>query len=131
MIRSGVGKLQAYFSRGHARTVQAKINITGTFFLKGLGILLSLIIVPMTITYLSPERYGVWIALSSIIGWLSFFDIGFGNGLRNKFVEAIARGDKELAKIYVSTTYAILAIIITLVWAVTAIATFFVDWLAF
>lgn len=131
MIRSGVSKLQAYFSQGHARTVQAKINITGTFFLKGLGILLSLIIVPMTITYLSPERYGVWIALSSIIGWLSFFDIGFGNGLRNKFVEAIARGEKELAKIYVSTTYAILAIIITVVWAVTVIATFFVDWGSF
>jgi hypothetical protein len=45
MIRSGVNKLQNYFSQGHTRTVQAKINITGGFLLKGLGVLLSMLIV--------------------------------------------------------------------------------------
>ena len=38
--------------------------------------------------------YGL--TLSSIIGWFAFFDIGFGNGLRNKFAEAIAKGDHQL-----------------------------------
>jgi O-antigen/teichoic acid export membrane protein len=131
MIGSGVNKIQAYFSQGHARTVRAKINITGGFLLKGIGVLLSMLIVPMTINYVSPNEYGVWIAISSAILWLSFFDIGFGNGLRNKFVEAIANGNKELAKIYVSTTYAILALIISIVWVIAAIAANYVDWARF
>ncbi|GAB2975162.1 O-antigen export protein [Mucilaginibacter puniceus] len=131
MIKSGINKLQTYFSRGHTRSLQAKINVTGGFLLKGLGVLLSMLIVPMTINYISPNEYGVWIALSSAILWLSFFDIGFGNGLRNKFVEAIAHGNKELAKIYVSTTYAILTIIISIVWVVAFIGSYYVNWASF
>ena len=71
--------------------------------------------VPITIHYVNPTQYGIWLTLSSIIGWFSFFDIGFGNGLRNKFTECIARGEHEKARIYVSTTYAILSIIISVV----------------
>ena len=70
---------------------------------------------PITIHYVSPSQYGIWVTLSSIIGWFSFFDIGFGNGLRNKFAESVAKGEHELARVYVSTTYAILAIIIAIV----------------
>ncbi|WPU95793.1 oligosaccharide flippase family protein [Mucilaginibacter sabulilitoris] len=131
MIKSAINKLQSYLSQGHERTIQAKLNIIGTFFLKGLSILLSLLIVPMTINYISPYQYGIWITLSSIVGWLSFFDIGFGNGLRNKFVEAITKGEKELARIYVSTTYAILTIIIIIIYIITAVATCFIDWSKF
>ena len=48
-------------------------------------------LVPLTIHYINPTRYGIWLTVSSIIGWVSFFDIGFGNGLRNKFAEALAK----------------------------------------
>lgn len=60
-----------------------------------------------------------------------FFDIGFGNGLKNKFVEAIAHGDIKLAKIYVSTTYGIMAIIISGIWLVTILVSRFVNWSEF
>lgn len=50
--------------------------------------------------------------MSSIIGWFGFFDIGLGNGLRNRLAEALAKEDLKLARIYVSTTYAILSLII-------------------
>ncbi len=59
--------------------------------------------------------------LSSIVGWFSFFDIGLTQGLRNKFAEAKAKGDDELAQVYVSTTYAILAMIFFAVWALFSI----------
>ncbi|MBA4317781.1 MAG: hypothetical protein C0412_05220 [Flavobacterium sp.] len=68
--------------------------------------------VPITLHYLNTEKYGIWLTLSSIIGWFYILDIGLGNGLRNKFTEAVAKGNKELAKTYISTTYAILGIII-------------------
>ncbi len=103
-----------YFTQGNVRSIKAKQNITFSFLIKGLSIAISLVLVPLTIHYINPTRYGIWLTLSSIIGWLSFFDIGFGSGLRNKFAEAVAKGEHELARVYVSTTYAILSIIIVI-----------------
>ena len=116
-----------YF-QSHDRSKNIKANVIGSIFLKGISIFLSLLIVPLTIDYISPYQYGVWITLSSIIGWLSFFDVGFGNGLKNKFVEAITKGKIKLARIYVSTTYGILALIILSVWFISVILSKFVDW---
>ncbi|NEW83316.1 MAG: oligosaccharide flippase family protein [Mariniphaga sp.] len=76
---------------------------------------ISLVLVPLTIHYINPTQYGIWITLSSIVGWFGFFDIGFGNGLRNKFAEALAKGEHVLARTYVSTTYAILSIIVVII----------------
>lgn len=103
--------IMGLLNRGHTRSIKAKKNILATFLLKGISIPISLIIVPLTINYINPSRYGIWLTFTSIVGWFSFFDIGFGNGLRNKFAESIAKGEVEKAKIYVSTTYAILSII--------------------
>ena len=119
--------LSGYFSKSdRSKNIQA--NVIGSIFLKGISILLSLLIVPLTINYISPYEYGVWITISSIIGWLSFFDIGFGNGLKNKFVEAVTGGKIKLARIYVSTTYAILILIIFIVWLGSILISKFVDW---
>ncbi|MUP44558.1 MATE family efflux transporter [Gramella sp. BOM4] len=65
----------------------------------------NLLMVPLAISYLDSENYGVWLTLSSFIGWFSFLDVGLGNGLRNKFAEAKARDDFEKAQAYVSTAY--------------------------
>lgn len=100
------------FKKGNERSNKAKKNILLSILIKGISIAVSLVLVPLTIHYVNPTRYGIWLTLSSIIGWFGFFDIGFGNGLRNKFAEAVAKGDYEQARIYVSTTYAILSIII-------------------
>jgi len=102
-------------SKGHARSVKAKKNILYSFGLKGISILIGLLYVPLLLDYLDRERYGIWLTLASIIGWFEFFDIGLGNGLRNKFAEATATGKHELARVYVSTTYAILIMVFSVV----------------
>lgn len=99
-------------NKGHNRSVKAKRNILASFVIKGCNIAVSLILVPLTINYVNPTQYGIWLTLNSIIAWFAFFDVGFGNGLRNKFAEAIAKGEQELARIYLSTTYAILSMIV-------------------
>lgn len=104
--------VSSFFTKGDIRSLNAKKNIAFSVLIKGLNIATTLILVPLTINYVSPTKYGIWLTLSSIIGWLGFFDIGFGNGLRNKLTEAIAKGQFKLAKIYVSTTYAILSMIV-------------------
>jgi O-antigen/teichoic acid export membrane protein len=110
------------------RSVKAKKNIIASFIIKGLGIAISLVLVPLTINYINPTRYGIWLTLSAVIAWFSFFDIGFGNGLRNKFAEALAKGEVELARIYVSTTYAILSIIISVVLVLFLCVNPFLNW---
>jgi len=107
--------IKNFFTQGNERSINAKKNIVFIAMLKGFSIAISLFLVPVTIHYVNPTRYGIWLTLSSIVGWFNFFDIGLGNGLRNKFAEAVASGKTELARTYVSTTYAILIIIIAIV----------------
>ena len=107
--------IKEFFTKGHERTLLAKKNIIGSFGLKGLSILIQFLLIPLTLDYLNPTKYGIWLTLSAVIGWLGFFDIGLGNGLRNKLTEALALNDLKLAKNYISTTYAILFLIITCV----------------
>ena len=116
------------FFSGHERSVKAKKNILTSFLLKGVSILIGLILVPLTIDYLNPTKYGIWITLTSVIAWFSFFDIGLGNGLRNKFATAKAQGKDELARTYISTTYAIITIISIVLVVLFLIVNQFLDW---
>jgi len=127
-VLAGFSVLKNSINKGHQRSVKAKKNILASFIIRGCNIAISLVLVPLTIHYVNPTQYGIWLTLSSIIGWFGFFDIGFGNGLRNKFAEAIAKGEHELARIYLSTTYAILSIIITIVLVVFFCINPFLDW---
>ena len=120
--------LRSYFSVGHKRSLKAKKNIAASFLIKGINILIGLLLVPLTINYLNPTKYGIWITLSSIIAWFSFFDIGLGNGLRNKFAEALARGDQKSARTYISTSYAVMALIIAFVLILFYVLNHFLNW---
>ena len=117
-----------FFTQGNQRSLEAKKNILGSAAIKGISIVISLLMVPIVIHYVNSTQYGIWLTLSSIIGWFSFFDIGFGNGMRNKFAESIAKGEHEKARIYVSTTYAILTIIIAIILTLFFCINPFLNW---
>lgn len=117
-----------FLKKDEARSLNAKKNIIVSFVLSGMSILVSFILVPLTLEYLNPTKYGVWLTLSSIIGWLSFFDIGLGNGLRNKLTEALAINDINLAKTYVSTAYATITIIMIVLYIVFLVTLPLLNW---
>lgn len=94
-----------------ARTKLVKHHISLTFIYRALAIGLSYLLVPLTISYLDIEQYGIWMTLLSIMSWVTFFDIGLGNGMRNKLTESLAVRNIKLAKTYVSTTYALIGFI--------------------
>lgn len=107
-------------------------NITKHIFLsivyKGGSILMNFLLVPLTINFLDTENYGIWLTLSSFIAWFSFFDIGLGNGLRNKFAEAKAKNDMSLARGYVSSAYYTIGFLsLTLILIFTTF-NLFIDW---
>ncbi|MFV8393007.1 lipopolysaccharide biosynthesis protein [Flavobacterium sp. LB2P6] len=121
-------KFNSFFTEGHSRTLLAKKNIAASFLIKGGSIIIGLLLVPMTINYINPTQYGIWLTLSSIIGWFSFFDIGLGNGLKNKLAETNALGQNEKSQIYISTTYAILTIISLIVFLLFFCINPFLNW---
>lgn len=87
-----------------------------------------MILVPLTINYISSELYGIWLSLSSIVTWFSFFDIGFGLGLRNKLTTALAFRKYKYGKIMVSSTYAVMTLIFSGVGVLSYVLCSFVDW---
>ncbi len=117
-----------FITKGHERSVRAKKNIISSLLIKGVGIAISFVSLPITLSYVDSATYGVWLTISSIVGWFVFFDIGLTQGLRNRMAEARAKGDDNLAQVYVSTTYAILSIIFLCVWIIFIIANNFLDW---
>jgi O-antigen/teichoic acid export membrane protein len=117
-----------FFSKGHERSIKAKRNILGNVFVKVASTLVSLLIIPITINYINPTQYGIWLTLSSVIAWISLFDIGLGGGLRNRLTQALAEGNTVLAKAYVSTTYGVITLIIIFVSILFFIVNPFLNW---
>ena len=124
IIRSFKAKL----TQGSERSVKVKLNVAWMMLIKGANILVSLLLLPLTLKYVDSETYGVWLALSSMVGWISFFDIGINNGLRNRLTEAFANADMVTAKQYISTTYAILSIIFIPLMVILLLVLPLLDW---
>lgn len=117
-----------YYNQGAERSVKAKRNILYMLFIKGANILIGFLLVPITLNYVDSETYGIWMTLSTMIAWISFFDIGINNGLKNKLAEAFVHKDYKLCRKYISTTYAILTLIFSVVMVLLLAVTPYLDW---
>jgi len=103
-------------------------NIVQVGLYKVLNVLLGFAMVSLIVDYLDTYKYGVWVTLTSISAWFSFFDIGLGNGLRNKFAEAKAKNNMQEARVYVSTAYAVIGGIVLLLLGLYFAVSFLLDW---
>jgi len=123
-----VTKILGYLSSGHSRSVKIKQNIVLAFLFKVPAVVLDLLILRLTLDYLEPLKYGIWITLVSIVGWLSFSDFGMASGLRNRLAESLARSDIRQARVYVSTTYAMMVGIASSIVVFFAVINMFIEW---
>jgi O-antigen/teichoic acid export membrane protein len=128
MIRQLRKKISVFFNQGNERTILTKKNIAASLGIKGITILISLILLPLTIDYVGQERNGIWLTLYSVILWLNLFDIGLGNGMKNRLAEAKAKGQTKLAQKYVSSTYAIVSLICLFIFVVFCLVNSFLNW---
>jgi len=70
------------------------------------AILTSIISVPLTVSYLGPERYGIWLTLNSALMWLYLGQMGLGgNALVTRLSKALADEDDAAAAELVSTSF--------------------------
>ena len=105
--------IKSIITKGNGRTALIKKNILASFFIKGISALVQFLLVPLTLSCLGVYENGVWLTISSVLLWIDNLDIGLGNGLRNKLAVYMARKDTEKAREMVSSTFAMLAMIIT------------------
>lgn len=126
--RLGINTIIRFFTQGNERTLRAKKNISVSFLCKGATILINFIIVPLTLGYVGKVEYGVWMTISAFIQWFAFFDIGLGNGLRNKLSEALAKNNINEARVYISSVYAIIVGIAVLLFILFYIFSDFISW---
>lgn len=81
-------------------------SLTGSILIKGLALFVALFTFPLYIAFFSNDAIlGVWSTLLSILSWVLMFDIGIGNGLKNKVIECIAKKDEVMMKKYISSAY--------------------------
>ncbi len=103
-------------------------QIVLSYLLRGAGIGISLMYVPLMLTYLSPAQFGLWVAITAVINWLRLCDVGIGNGLRFHLASSLAVGDFKKAKELVSTTYAIIGSIFIGVWLMFLLVNPYFNW---
>ncbi|MFA6085492.1 MATE family efflux transporter [Mucilaginibacter sp.] len=128
MVESLKSKISLFLNKGHERTLTAKKNVISSLLIKGISIIINLIIVPFTINYVNPEKYGIWLTVSSMILWFNFFDFGLGNGLRNQLSAAIAIKDNITIKKLISTSYASLTIVASIICGVFLFVNHFINY---
>jgi hypothetical protein len=106
-----VRSLRAFFSkanadRGKERYRRASLTASASIFSQALGVLISIVSVPLTVRYLGQERYGVWLTISSLMTWMTMTDFGLtGNALINLMSEAHGTDNRVLARQYASSTF--------------------------
>lgn len=105
-------------------------NIALGVIYKPISMVLSYIYVPIVLTYLGTEKYGLWATILNVLSWINMFDIGIGNGLRNKLSVILAddNQDEKLIRKYVSSAYIMLSAIIACVLLVVFLSFGFINW---
>ena len=123
-MRSGSHDLSVASGRSNERYRRAGLSTVVSIAARGVQVLTALVTVPLTLHYLGPQRYGMWMVMSSLIAMLGFADLGLGYGLLNAVSGAHGRDDKEEAALYVSSAFfTLVAISILLVAAFAAVYT--------
>lgn len=115
---------------GNNRTIA--INVAGAFLVRGAALVVSLFTMPAYLRFFNNNAtLGIWYTILSVLNWVILFDLGLGNGLRNKLPGCIIEGNKEKAKEYIASTYAGTGLVV-IVWAVVGfLAIRLVNWNSF
>ena len=78
---------------------------------KAVSTLTILVSVPITLGYLGTERYGLWMAITAVVAFLGFADLGIGNVVLNLVSETNGKNDIEAARQSISNAFFMLVCI--------------------
>jgi O-antigen/teichoic acid export membrane protein len=114
--------------RSRERYRRAALTTVISFASKALGIFTGLAWIRLSLSYLGRERYGLWMAVGSIIAWANLADLGLARGMQNHLSQANGEDDRELGARYVSTALVALSCIALVLAAVCVPFVLLVPW---
>jgi O-antigen/teichoic acid export membrane protein len=88
-------------------------------------------LISVSIKLVSQSEFGLWMSISSFLGWVSFLDLGVGNGLRSTLSHFEGTEEFDKAKRVLSSVYVLLGKIFLVVTLVLIPLIWQVDWVAF
>ncbi|MGG3692579.1 lipopolysaccharide biosynthesis protein [Heyndrickxia ginsengihumi] len=87
-------------------------NVINGVIIKGFAILIGIFTIPAYIRYFEDNTtLGVWFTILSVLNWILSFDLGIGNGLRNRIVGTISNNDEIGTRKYISSAYIFLFVV--------------------
>ena len=124
-----IEKILDKFSINGERSSNVSKNIIFLMLVRGLTMITSFFLVRVTYDFLGDKAvYGVWLTILSVLSWINYFDVGLGNGLRNKLAKSLSNGNKNEAKEYVSTSYIILEFFVIILIIIYSLISKFINW---
>ena len=114
--------------RSRERYRRAALTAVSSAGAKVVTVITMLIAVPLTLHYLGPERYGLWMTISSIVAMMGFADLGMGLGLMNAISEAHGQDDRQAAVRYISSGFIMLSAVALLMVIGFAVAYPVIPW---
>ncbi|MCA1751522.1 MAG: hypothetical protein LC670_06955 [Flavobacteriales bacterium] len=102
MIR---GLVEKYLNSSDTRGKRIVEQIALGAGLKVINSIVGIVIIPLYLSLLTETSFGIWLTVSAAVNWFNIFDLGLGNGLRNRFAEAKAAGEDAKARIYVRSKW--------------------------
>lgn len=115
-------------SAAQERSLRISRTLFSAVLSRGVGFLVNFVSIPLTVGYLGGERYGLWVSISTLLGWFSLADLGLANTLTNNLSIALAQDNKALAQQYVATTFWLLTGIAVAVGGLSLAVWWWVDW---
>jgi len=128
MIASIKQKIHLFLNEGDERNRKLKRNIVYSGLIKGIAVVISFGLVRITLQYVNATQYGIWATIISIVTWMNNFDIGLGNGLKNKLARSLALNERQSIVSSISTTYALMVLVASAAFGVFFLIGSFVNW---
>lgn len=97
---------------------------------KATAMLVAVVTVKSTIGYLGPDKFSIWMAITSLIAFLSFADLGVGNSLVNAIADSNGSIHRERIRVVVSNGFVVLFTVGVLILLIGSITIPFINWTA-
>lgn len=116
--------------RAEERRRRIALGVAASLFARFLTSCIALLSVPLTISYLGAERYGLWLTVSSVIAMMNFADLGIGNGLLTEVSRAQGEQDDKRIRLLSSSAFFSLSAIALVLGGLGAWLIPTLDWVA-
>ena len=97
--------------RNNERLRRIVLSVLSNVLSKALSVMVLILSVSLTMPYLGPERFGIWMIISSFVTVISLLDFGIANVLTNYVASKASIDDKEQLREAISTGLGVLTVL--------------------